>query len=96
MCMNFYTLMQPTTGDCRRSITLTNKMIWIALFFCITSSIHLSYGSKNCFKNVTTKKLTKNEEIATKYSRAFSRGSGKDIFLTIYFLENYHFLCENT
>ena len=70
------------------------KMIWTAFFFCMTVSIQLSNGSKNCFNNVT-KKLAKNE-ISMKYSRAFSRGSGKDIFLTIYFLENYHFLCENT
>ena len=59
---------------------LNSNMIWIALFFCMTFSIQLSNGSKNCFKNVTTKKLTKNEQIATKYSRGFSRGSGKDFF----------------
>lgn len=66
------------------------KMIWTAFFFCMTVSIQLSNGSKNCFNNVT-KKLAKNE-ISMKYSRAFSRGSGKQkhIFsIYLFLLENH-------
>ena len=67
----------------------------MAIFYCMTFSIQLSNGSKNCFNNVT-KKLTKNE-IATKYSRAFSRGSGKhNSFYIPIFSENGHFLRENS
>ena len=54
----------------------------------MTVSIQLSNGSKNCFNNVT-KKLAKNE-ISMKYSRAFSRGSGKHIFkIYLFLLENH-------
>ena len=66
------------------------KMIWTAFLFYMTVSTQLSNGSKNCFNNVT-KKLAKNE-ISMKYSRAFSRGSGKQkhIFsIYLFLLENH-------